>query len=228
MPGHGSFWNRRKGLRWQHGRSLHDSQGQWDSKSARVDVGGNLRRLRMARRISIRGLAERSGLAVNTLCLIENGKSSPSVSTLQQLAYSLGIPVLAFFDDLEPSCQVILTKSGNRNKTNVECGYLEDLATGSTFSVMAPFVITLEPSMGSGSEDIVHAGYEFIYCLKGNLIYTIDGERFNISVGDSLMFAAHLPHQWHNETTEVAQYILVFSSEEVVPVFNDYFLDHVE
>jgi hypothetical protein len=40
----------------------------------------------MSANLTIRALASQSGLAVNTLSLIENGKTSPSVSTLQQLA----------------------------------------------------------------------------------------------------------------------------------------------
>ena len=54
-----------------------------------IDVGSRLRMLRAGASLSIRALAEMSGLNVNTLSLIENGKTSPSVSTLQQLAGAL-------------------------------------------------------------------------------------------------------------------------------------------
>ncbi len=54
-----------------------------------VNVGRALRALCVQRGLSIRVLAEKSGLAVNTLSLIQNNKTSPSVSTLQQLASAL-------------------------------------------------------------------------------------------------------------------------------------------
>lgn len=63
-----------------------------------IDVGRNLRDLRAERELSIRSLAELSGLNVNTLSMIENGKSSPSVSTLQQLASALTVPITDFFE----------------------------------------------------------------------------------------------------------------------------------
>ncbi|MFO7583430.1 MAG: helix-turn-helix transcriptional regulator [Anaerolineales bacterium] len=58
-----------------------------------IDVGSRLRVIRTNQGLSIRALAERSGLNVNTLSLIENGKTSPSVSTLQALAQSLAVPI---------------------------------------------------------------------------------------------------------------------------------------
>jgi len=52
-------------------------------------LGRRLRDLRQARGLSIRALSKHSGLAINTLSMIENGRNSPSVSTLQVLARAL-------------------------------------------------------------------------------------------------------------------------------------------
>ena len=75
-----------------------DPTGQSITPPAEVLVGRKLRALRSRARLSLRALAERSGLNVNTLSLVENGKSSPSVSTLQQLARALDVPIAAFFE----------------------------------------------------------------------------------------------------------------------------------
>ncbi|MCD4673580.1 MAG: helix-turn-helix domain-containing protein, partial [Anaerolineaceae bacterium] len=63
-----------------------------------VLVGRKLRELRTQQGLSLRALAERSGLNVNTLSLLENGKSSPSLSTLHQLALTLNVPIALFFE----------------------------------------------------------------------------------------------------------------------------------
>ena len=68
-----------------------------------VLVGRNLRDLRTKRGLSLRALAELSGLNVNTLSLVENGKSSPSVGTLQQLAQALNVPITTFFECEQPT-----------------------------------------------------------------------------------------------------------------------------
>src|SRR4030066_1937087 len=76
-----------------------------------IDVGRNLRDMRAERELSIRSLAELSGLNVNTLSMIENGKSSPSVSTLQQLASALEVPITAFFENDVPKNNISYQKA---------------------------------------------------------------------------------------------------------------------
>lgn len=63
-----------------------------------TSLGNRLRELRRQQGLSLRALAEKSGLSANTLSLIENGKTSPSVATLQQIALALNIPITAFFE----------------------------------------------------------------------------------------------------------------------------------
>jgi len=165
--------------------------------------------LREERHLSIRGLAEKSGLAINTLSLIENGKSSPSVSTLQQLAVALEVPLTAFFETEAPQLAIMYTKTDQRPRATFDHGILEDLGAGSIIQAVEPFVITLEPSAGSGPQEIVHTGYEFVYCLEGSILYTIEGQTYLLVPGDSLLFEAHLPHRWQNLGPGNSQSVLV-------------------
>ena len=72
-----------------------------------IDVGKRLRLLRSEKGLSLRALAELSGLNFNTLSLIENAKSSPSVSTLQRLAIALDVPITTFFEVEEKTDLII-------------------------------------------------------------------------------------------------------------------------
>lgn len=166
--------------------------------SSEVNVGRRLRELRTERGISIRALAEESGLNVNTLSLIENGKTSPSVSTLQQVAAALEVPINAFFEiEIVPQ-MIVFQKARDRKAGVFTHGTLADLGTGFTRSGLEPFVVTLEPSADSGDTPIVHTGLEFVFCLEGCLSYEVDEQVFTLEPGDSLLFEAHLPHCWHN------------------------------
>ncbi len=168
------------------------------SVSTDVDVGSRLRELRAERDLSIRSLAQKSGLNVNTLSLIENGKTSPSVSTLQQIAAALDIPIAAFFEIDEPPKRIVYQRGGERPTAGFTYGTLADLGTGFTHPGLEPFVVTLEPQADSGDTPIVHTGLEFVYCLEGQMSYEVDGQRFPLEPGDSLLFEAHLPHRWRN------------------------------
>ena len=179
-----------------------DSTGQ-------VNVGRRLRELRAERDLSIRALAEKSGLAINTLSLIENNKTSPSVSTLQQLAVALEVSITAFFETGAPRHSVAHVKANQRTSANFAHGTLEDLGAGLSRRAVEPFIVTLEPNAGSGPNPIVHTGYEFVYCLNGRIMYTIEEHSFMLEPGDSLVFESHLPHRWHNVDTGPSQAILV-------------------
>ena len=166
--------------------------------STEVNVGARLRELRAEQRLSIRGLAEKSGLNVNTLSLIENNKSSPSVSTLQQIAAALNVPIAAFFETQKTPQRIVYQQSGEHPTAGFAYGTLADLGAGFAGSGLEPYVVTLEPQAESGDAPIVHTGLEFVYCLDGKMEYEVDGQSFPLYPGDSLLFEAYLPHRWRN------------------------------
>ena len=176
---------------------------------AGITVGERLRELRQRRAFSVRALAARSGLAINTLSMIENGKTSPSVSTLQVLARVLEVPITAFFEQETVQQKVVYVRQSQRPAITVDTTRLEHLGKDLAGSAVQPFVVTLEPGFGSGQSQIVHTGYEFVYCLSGQVEYTIEGETYLLELGDSIVFESHLPHHWHNTSTTQAQIILV-------------------
>jgi transcriptional regulator with XRE-family HTH domain len=174
-----------------------------------TSVGGRLRELRKERGLSMRALAERSGLNVNTFGLIENGKTSPSVSTLQQIAAALEVPITAFFENHVPKSSIAHLTARHRPRLAFAHGTLEDLGAGLSSRAVEPFVVTLEPHAGSGDTPIVHTGFEFVFCLQGRLTYRVEDQSYVLEPGDSLLFESYLPHQWKNDEAQPAQAILV-------------------
>ena len=163
-----------------------------------ISVGRHLRSIRALRGLSMRALAEASGLNVNTLSLIENNKTSPSVSTLQQLATTLKVPLTSFFEADAPHRNIVFQKAGQRPRADFSHGMMEDLGAGITLRGGQPLIVVLEPQADSGPTPIVHTGHEFVYCLDGQLTYIIEGQNYLLEPGDSLIFEAHLPHRWGN------------------------------
>lgn len=173
-----------------------------------IEVGRRLRELRMGKGFSIRSLAEQSRLNVNTLSLIENGHTSPSVSTLQVIAQTLQVPITSFFKTNENN-KVIHQRVGQRLHAKFAHGWMENLGSGSTRFGAEPLVITLDPNADSGKTPIVHTGSEFVYCLEGKITYHVDNQTYVLQPGDSLMFEAHLPHRWRNEDETPSRMLLV-------------------
>ncbi|MBN1147244.1 MAG: cupin domain-containing protein [Anaerolineales bacterium] len=198
------------------GRAVRN-RGRWaarfetgDSAQApQIEIGDSLRALREQRNLTIRALAEISGLNVNTLSLIENGKSSPSVNTLQQIALALEVPVVAFFEYGQTRNNIVHLKRGNRPKATFSHGRIEDLGSGMQACPFEAMIVEINPQTGSGDAPIVHTGYELVFCLEGRVDYQVEGRSLALEPGDSLFFEAHLPHRWDNRTFEPSRMILV-------------------
>ena len=180
-----------------------------------VNVGRRLRELRSERGLSIRALAEQSGLNVNTLSFIENGKTSPSVSTLQQVAAALELPINAFFVFPTPPQSIVYQKASDRQPAVFAHGTLADMGMGFSNHGLEPFVVNLEPQADSGDTPIVHTGLEFVFCMDGCMEYEVDEQTFSLGPGDSLLFEAHLPHRWRNAgNTPSRSLLLLCPSDE--------------
>lgn len=174
-----------------------------------IFIGRKLRELRNRHRLSLRSLANRSGLNINTLTLIENGKTSPSVSTLQRLAFAMNIPVAAFFETKPTEKQVVFTPARKRPKYSFGNMVMEHLGKDLSKNAVQPFLLTLHPGTKSGQDLIVHTGHEFIHCIKGSITCQIEEKSYLLHRGDSLLFEAHLPHRWENKGEEAARFLLV-------------------
>ena len=61
------------------------------------DVARQIRYLRAQQKLSQQDLAEASGLSRNTLSLLERGRTSPTLATLQKIADALKVNISAFF-----------------------------------------------------------------------------------------------------------------------------------
>jgi transcriptional regulator with XRE-family HTH domain len=174
-----------------------------------INVGRRLRELRAGRGLSLRSLAEKSGLNVNTLSMIENQRTSPSVSTLQQLAQTLQVSISAFFETNQANKQVVHQKGGARPIAKFTHGFIEDLGAGMARLGAEPLIMTVAPHADSGKSPIVHTGREFVYCLEGCIAYSVDTETFQLEPGDSLLFEAYLPHHWKNLDATPSRALLV-------------------
>src|SRR5215208_3208324 len=186
----------------------------YQSDAVSVNIGERLRELREARNISMRALAARSGLSANALSMIERGRASPSLSTLYKLADALGISITSFFSSDSERKQVVFLKANERTRMSFTRGVFEGLGGEQFVGRVEPFLLTLESNANSGPRTMTHTGHEFVFCLRGELEYQVERQIFQLSAGDSLLFAAHLKHRWKNIGGTVVTALIIISGFE--------------
>lgn len=174
-----------------------------------VSVGSRLRQIRTEQGYSIKALAEKSGLAINTLSLIENHRSSPSVNTLERLAYALQVPLTLFFEPVQKQPALVHTRSGERRAMNLDGIRVEDCGIDIQKHPLHPFFVTLPPGKGGCDDMVQHQGYEFVWCVSGEIDYCVEDAHFTLQAGDSLFFDASRPHSWVNQHPDPATYLLL-------------------
>jgi transcriptional regulator with XRE-family HTH domain len=180
-----------------------------------INIGERLRELREARNISMRALATKSGLSANALSMIERGKTSPSVSTLYKLADALGVSITSFFGSDVERKQIVFLKADERAHMSFTRGIFEGLGGEQFVGRVEPFLLTLENSANSGPNNMSHTGHEFVFCLRGQLEYQVERHIYQLSAGDSLLFAAQLKHRWKNPGRTVTTALIIISGFEV-------------
>ena len=63
-------------------------------------VAQNLRAMRLQRKLAQESLAEKAGLSVSYISMLERGQRSPPLDTLEGLAKALGVSPLALLQEL--------------------------------------------------------------------------------------------------------------------------------
>ncbi len=172
-------------------------------------LGVRLRDLRTTRGLSLRALAESSGVTASALSQIENGKNSPSVSTLKKILGALGSTLGSFFatDD-----------GGESSAFTFKSAQLVNVASGSGLKYLAlpgnnagRALQVLDENYGPGSDTgpelYTHAGEECGICVAGQVELTVNGRCALLTPGDAFYFSSSLPHRWHNAGNKAARMI---------------------
>lgn len=187
---------------------------KYDNTVLTIDVGSRLRQLRQERGKSMRALARASGLSTNALSMIERARTSPSVSTLYKIADALDVPITAFFRLEPPKQEIVFRKASERKRVAFPKGVWEGLGGESFVGHVEPFMLTLEGGACSGPFGMLHTGHEFVMCLTGQVEYEVEGQKYLLEPGDSLIFAAQLRHRWCNPGDDPASAIFVLAGFE--------------
>ena len=169
-------------------------------KKLEVAVGKQVNQYRRQLGLTITELADASEISIGMMSKIENGMTSPSLSTLQQLSNALGVPISDFFSRFEQEHEAVFRKAGEGieiERRGSRAGHQYQLLGHTTRSgnniVVEPYLITLSETTDVFPE-FQHSGLEFIYMLEGIVRYEHDGNDYIMKAGDSLFFDAEAIH----------------------------------
>ena len=157
-----------------------------------------IRSLRTNKEMTLDQLAKKIGLTKGYLSQIENSANAPPFSTLDKIAYALGVDITYFFVDNEndqKESKITIVNPDERKKVDpggIRRGYgYESLAYKKAGKNMEPYVITVD-SQSSGT--FKHDGEEFLYILEGTMELDYGGQKYVVKKGDSIYLDSGIEH----------------------------------
>ncbi|WP_074739084.1 helix-turn-helix domain-containing protein [Ruegeria halocynthiae] len=195
----------------------HSVQTGEREKVLEVAIGREVRAFRKQQNITVAELAQLTGLSIGMLSKIENGNTSPSLTTLQSLADALSVPLTSFFRQFEERREAVHTKAGEGveleregTRANHQYNLLGHIGANGSGVIVEPYLITL-----TAESDVFptfqHGGIETIYMLEGEIDYRHGDQIYPLKLGDTLFFDADAPHGPERLVTLPARYISVIS-----------------
>ena len=162
-------------------------------------IAMKVKKARLEEGLKITDVARISGISQGMVSKIENAQVSTSLETLSRLCSAIGLPISKLFSDYDrPDGGAHFTKSGEglevvRRGTDKGHTYqLLSYQRGGKRKV-EPFLISMD-DLSEVFPTFSHPGEEFIYLLKGRLIYRHGNHLYEMGPGDSLTFDAETPH----------------------------------
>jgi len=180
-------------------------------------LGPRVRALREAMDLSLRDLAERSGVSAPMLSQVERGETSPTLQVAKRIATGLELRLSQLLR-LDEDGAVSVVRAGERRKgpSAVEGHHYEILTpplpgqrAELSRHTLAPGAVTGGPGdppmhePGSRETALVERGRVVLFC---------DGQRYELLDGDTVTFDADLNHHFENPGPEEAVLLAVLSA----------------
>ncbi|ETP70484.1 hypothetical protein G159_01670 [Planococcus glaciei CHR43] len=165
-------------------------------------IGFTLKDLRKKRKMTLKELADETGVSISFLSQVERGKSSVTLESLRKISDALNVDPSAFFAEGDTERDELAIR--------LERFYYKDLSNGVEEADFSPILVTLHPGENEGNA-FSHHGYEFIFVVEGVLTVEVDGRQYELGEQQSTMFDARQTHYWFNLTDRDVRFLVVSS-----------------
>jgi XRE family transcriptional regulator, regulator of sulfur utilization len=180
-------------------------------------VGSRVRALRDGMGLSLRDLAERSGVSAQMLSQVERGETSPTLAVAGRIASGLELSLSQLLR-LDEGDSVSVVRRGERLRPAQK-------APGHSFEVLTPPLPgqraevsehRLAPGAATGGpgDPPMHepGSRETAVVLSGELRLVCDGACHDLGAGDAVTFDADLPHHFENPGQADAEFLAIVSA----------------
>ncbi len=169
-------------------------------------IGKRLLKMRRDKKLTLKNLANETGMTTQYISRVEKGEVTPPVSVLLQLSRALEIDSSILLKEEKK-------KAGKKTKDDYQ-KRTEDY----TYKVLTPearhkhlkaFKIVIDPKSDHKGVSYQHLGEEFQYVLKGKVEVMVGDNKNILGPGESIHFNSSITHKLRNISAEKAELLVV-------------------
>ncbi len=178
-----------------------------------MDLGSRLKKMRLNQLMSVRDLAAKVGVSPSFIYQLEQGRVSPSFSTLKAMAAALGTNLSVLTEDDLPEDWLVVRHDRRKRLVTGSPGVTVELLTflGSRDKRMQPVILTLDPGAAYDENLNVHDHEDFLLVIEGRIEVTLPQRRMILSTGDAGYFLFERPTALKNRGDAPARILWTIS-----------------
>ena len=169
-------------------------------------IGNRLLKLRRERKLTLKHLANETGLTPIYISQIEKGEKIPPVAVLLQLSRALEIDSSILLRQEKERAD---KKSADDYEKRTEDYTYETLTPEARHKHLKAFKVFIDPKSDHKGVSYQHLGEEFQYVLKGKVEVIVGENKNTLGPGDCLHFNSSIVHKLRNIGTEKAELLVV-------------------
>ena len=180
-------------------------------------IGARVRALRESSSLSLRDLAERSGVSAPMLSQVERGETSPTLTVAARIAAGLDLRLSQLLRLDEDGAVTVVSAAERQRGGNARRGHrFEVLTSGEPGQRAEISRHVLAPGGATGAHDDPPrhepGSRETALVESGSPVLVCDGQRHRLRAGDCVTFDADLPHHFENPGKREAVLLAVLSA----------------
>jgi transcriptional regulator with XRE-family HTH domain len=187
-----------------------------DQLDQQIHIGPRVRALREAMDLSLRDLAERSGVSAPMLSQVERGETSPTLAVASRIAAGLELRLSQLLR-LDEESSVSVVRRADRRRGGGAAGHAFEILTpplpGQRAELSRHVLAAGAATGGEGDSPMHEPGSREIAVVEtGTVTLRIDGSEHELSEGDTVTFDADLAHRFENPGPGEAVLLAVVSA----------------
>jgi transcriptional regulator with XRE-family HTH domain len=202
--------------RAKRGEQSSSLDARWEAFDSGV-IGARVKALRESSSLSLRDLAERSGVSAPMLSQVERGETSPTLTVAARIAAGLDLRLSQLLRLDEGGSVTIVRAEERGGGGNAKRGHRFEVLTAAQPGQRAELsrhTLAAGGATGAPDDPPMHepGSRETALVERGAVVLVCDGQQHLLGEGDCVTFDADLPHHFENRTDAEAAFLAVVSA----------------